>query len=137
MEGEHTQLCKEEKSPETVRLSHVKDEHTDLQPRSNEQPVDTSVPPATTASYPSGMRLYIIILALLLGTLLVAIDNTIIGVVIPKVTTVFRDLDDVGWYGSGYLLTVTALQPLFGNFYKSFQVKVVYLTSVVIFEGKI
>ncbi|KAL8704582.1 MAG: hypothetical protein Q9201_002274 [Fulgogasparrea decipioides] len=86
-------------------------------------------------SYPTGWKLGVILLALFLGTLLVAIDNTIIGVIIPKITTVFAHLEDVGWYGSAYLLTVTAFQPIMGNFYKLFQVKVVYLGSVTIFEG--
>ena len=75
-------------------------------------------------------------MSLLFGTLLVAIDNTIIGTVIPKISTVFKALDDVGWYGSAYLLTVTALQPTFGNFYKYFDIKLTYLISIVVFEGE-
>ncbi|KAL9608974.1 MAG: hypothetical protein Q9167_006225 [Letrouitia subvulpina] len=81
---------------------------------------ETSEPPALAASYPAGWKLYIILVALLLGTLLVAIDNTIIAVVIPKVTTTFKALNSVGWYGSTYLMTVTAFQPTFGNLYKLF-----------------
>ncbi len=74
-------------------------------------------------------------MALLLGTLVVALDNTIIGVVVPRITTVFNEVKDIGWYGSSYLITVTALQPIFGNFYKLFHVKVLYITSVVILES--
>lgn len=47
----------------------------------------------------------------MLGTMLVAIDNTIIGVSVPKITTQFQALDDVGWYSSAYLIPVTELQP--------------------------
>ena len=108
---------------------------TSHEPKSNEQRTEALVPPAAAGHYPSGWRLFIVLLALLLGTLLVAIDNTVIGVVIPRITTVFGALDDVGWYGSAYLLTVTSFQPIFGNFYRSFQIKIVYLVSVVIFEG--
>ena len=86
--------------------------------------------------YPSGWRLAVITISLCLGTLLIAIDNTILAVAIPKITTVFNSLDDVGWYGSAYLLSITALQPSFGNIYKYFDVKVTYLTSIVVFEGK-
>ena len=92
---------------------------------------------ATPSVYPTGWRLWIIIVSLLFGTLLVAIDNTIIGTVVPKISTVFNALDDVGWYGSSYLLTVTALQPTFGNIYKYFNVKLTYLVSILIFEGAI
>lgn len=59
----------------------------------------------------------------------------IIGVAIPKITTEFNSLDDIAWYGSAYLLTVTAFQPLFGSLYKFFNTKITYLTSIVIFEG--
>ena len=86
---------------------------------------------------PSGWRLAIIITSLCLGTLLVAIDTSIIAVAIPKITTVFDSLDDVGWYGSAYLLSITALQPTVGTVYKYFDVKTTYLTSVIIFEGQI
>lgn len=102
----------------------------------NAPPSPGSVPPAAKEPYPSGWRMYIIVVALLLENLLVAIDNTIIGVVIPKITTVFQALTDVGWYGSADLLTVTGFQPIFGNLYKLFQVKIICLISVLIFEGK-
>lgn len=39
-----------------------------------------------------------------------------------------------GWYGSSYLLTTTALQPMYGAIYKLFNVKLVYLGAVFIFE---
>ena len=86
--------------------------------------------------YPTGWRTAIITASLCLGTLLIAIDNTILAVAIPKITTVFNSLNDVGWYGSAYLLSITALQPTFGNIYKYFDVKITYLVSIVIFESK-
>lgn len=55
---------------------------------------------------------------------------------IPRITTDFHSLDDVAWYLSGYLLTVTAFQPLLGNFYKYFDQKVVYVLSLSVFECK-
>ena len=129
-----------ENTPETITAEKVEQDHTILptsrEPSLNAPPSEGSVPLAATELYLTGWRLYIIVVALLLGTLLVAIDNTVIGVVISKITTVFKALTDVGWYGSAYLLTVTGFQPFFGNSYKLFQVKNVYLISVLIFEGK-
>ena len=95
-------------------------------------------PTASTAGepYQTGWRLALIIFPLCLGTLLVAIDNTIIAVAIPKISSTFKALDQVAWYGSGYLLTVTAFQPTFGKLYKYFNVKLTYLVSIGIFEGK-
>ncbi|TLD18041.1 hypothetical protein PspLS_10366 [Pyricularia sp. CBS 133598] len=39
-----------------------------------------------------------------------------------------------GWYGSAYMLTNCALQPMFGKFYTHFDVKWTYLSSLLIFE---
>lgn len=85
--------------------------------------------------YMKGLRLGSTILALALGTLLVAIDNTVIAVAIPKLSSVFKSLDQVGWYGSAYLLTVTALQPTSGRLYKFFDLKHTFICSVLVFEG--
>lgn len=105
----------------------VKSEHTE-DPCSATSAVDTH--------YPRGWKLVLIVLPLCLGTLLVAIDNTIIAVAIPKIASTFNSLDQVAWYGSGYLLTVTAFQPTFGKIYKYFDVKLTYVVSIFIFEGK-
>jgi MFS family permease len=53
---------------------------------------------------------------------------------VPKISTQFNAIKDVGWYGSAYLLTVTAMQPSFGKFFKFFNPKWVYLVSILIFE---
>lgn len=85
--------------------------------------------------YPSPSKRFIIITALCLGTLLDAIDITIIGVAVPTISTEFNALDDVGWYGSAYLISLTALQPVFGVIYKFFDPKNIYLCSVLVFEA--
>lgn len=81
-------------------------------------------------------RLAVIIFSLCLGTFLMALDINIIGVAVPRISSVFKALDDIAWYGSAYLLTVTAFQPTFGNIYKFFNVKYTYLASIFIFEGE-
>ncbi|PNY28103.1 Transporter [Tolypocladium capitatum] len=75
---------------------------------------------ADDAEYPSLPKALLILLGLFLGVFLVALDQTIIGTAIPKITDDFGTIADVGWYGSAYLLTSTALQPTFGRFYKGF-----------------
>lgn len=72
----------------------------------------------------------------MLGTMLVAIDNTIIGVAVPKITTEFKALDDIGWYSSAYLIAVTALQPTYGKVYKHFDVKIIYSAAIIVFESQ-
>ncbi|KAI4089188.1 MAG: hypothetical protein LQ344_005568 [Seirophora lacunosa] len=84
--------------------------------------------------YPSGAKLAIITIALCLSVLLMALDNTIIATAIPRITDQFNSLNDIGWYGSAYLLTTCAFQLLFGKFYTFFSIKWVYLIAIGIFE---
>lgn len=51
--------------------------------------------------YPTGVKLYLITLALCLSVFLMAIDNSIIATAVPQITDEFNSLSDVGWYGSG------------------------------------
>lgn len=90
--------------------------------------------PEDESKYLSGFKLGILSLGLCLTTFVIALDNTIIATAIPKITTVFNSLNDVGWYGSSYLLTTCSLQPSFGKVYTYFDVKYTYLFALVIFE---
>ncbi|KAF2204866.1 MFS general substrate transporter [Delitschia confertaspora ATCC 74209] len=86
------------------------------------------------SKYLTGFKLAVLSLGLCLTTFVIALDNTIIATAIPKITTVFNSLGDVGWYGSAYLLTTCSLQPSFGRIYTYFDVKWTYLGALVIFE---
>lgn len=86
------------------------------------------------SKYLSGFKLMILSIGLCLTTFVIALDNTIIATAIPKITSVFNSLEDVGWYGSSYLLTTTSLQPSFGKVYTYFDVKYTYLSALLIFE---
>lgn len=88
-------------------------------------------------SYLTGWRLKLVIITLALGMFLVGVDSSIIGVVTPSITTTFHSMDDISWYGSGYMLPHTVLQPTLGTFYKSCNVTYVYFISIFIFEGKL
>lgn len=80
-------------------------------------------------------RLGLVVTSLCLGAVLYGLDMNIIGVAVPVITTEFHSLDDIAWYSAAYLLTITAFQPFFGNLYKYFPAKLVYLCSIVLFEG--
>ncbi|KIW67751.1 hypothetical protein PV04_06981 [Phialophora macrospora] len=86
------------------------------------------------SKYATGLPLHLLTFGLTLSTFVIALDNTIIATAIPRITTVFNSLDDVGWYGSSYLLTTTSLQPSFGKIYTYFNVKWTYMIALVIFE---
>jgi hypothetical protein len=54
----------------------------------------------TTAApeYPKAWKLFVIVAALCLAVFLVALDQTIVAVAVPKITDHFHSLDDVGWH---------------------------------------
>ncbi|OAL53265.1 MFS transporter [Pyrenochaeta sp. DS3sAY3a] len=84
--------------------------------------------------YPTKGKLAAITLALCLSVFCMALDNTIIATAIPRITDQFKALNDVGWYGSSYLLTTCATQLIYGKFYTFYSIKWVYLTALFIFE---
>ena len=56
--------------------------------------------------YLNGISLGLVVLGLGLMTFLVGLDNSILATAIPTITTKFNSLDDVGWYGSAFLICV-------------------------------
>ncbi|KAH7312554.1 major facilitator superfamily domain-containing protein [Stachybotrys elegans] len=105
-------------------------------------PIDSSDPSTTDApldaadkeEYPTGFRLVTIVASLMLGMFLVALDNTILGTAIPRITDEFQDINRVSWYGSAYFMTFGAFQSTWGKFYKYFSIKLWFLVAVFIFE---
>ncbi|RAH76929.1 MFS general substrate transporter [Aspergillus japonicus CBS 114.51] len=81
-----------------------------------------------------GLQLAVITISLMLAVFCVALDNTIMAVAIPKITDQFHALDDVGWYGSSYLLTTCSFQLLYGKLYTLFSIKWVFLSALFVFE---
>ena len=61
-------------------------------------------------------------------------DRSILAVAIPKITTEFNSLGDIGWYGSAYLLTSCCSQLMVGKLYAGYNVKWIFLGSLSIFE---
>ncbi|KAI2784276.1 MFS general substrate transporter [Daldinia loculata] len=84
--------------------------------------------------YPTGLKLYLIILSLCLGVFLVALDQTIIAPALGAITSEYGSVGDIGWYGSSYLLTSTALQPSYGKIYRIFDIKYSFLGAIALFE---
>ncbi|KAK9358832.1 major facilitator superfamily domain-containing protein [Lipomyces starkeyi] len=90
--------------------------------------------PDYTYQEQSATRIIFLLISVFMSMFLVALDRTIISTAIPQITDEFNSLPDVGWYGSAYLLTCCSFQLLFGKFCTFYAVKVVLLTSVLLFE---
>ena len=81
-----------------------------------------------------GWRLFLILSSLLLSIFCQALDDTIIATAIPRITDDFQRLDDVGWYGSAYLLTNAAFQLFYGKLYQILPLRWVFLWALLLFE---
>jgi hypothetical protein len=83
--------------------------------------------------YATGRKLIPIIAALVFAVFLVAIDMTILGTAIPKITDEFDGLNSVSWYGSVYFMTFGGFQPAAGKLFKYFPLKASFLVGIFIF----
>ncbi|KAJ5136069.1 efflux pump antibiotic resistance protein [Penicillium atrosanguineum] len=87
----------------------------------------TNMPPQT-------LKFWVIMACNFLSLFIVALDRTIVTTAIPKITDDFNSLGDIGWYGSAYMLTGATSQLIFGRIYKFYNMKWVFLTTMIIFE---
>lgn len=116
-----------------------------------QEPKEKDVEDGSSEKYAGGVQLSVVILGVCLAVFLVALNRQIVTTVritttsclpllpnysqaIPNITDQFRSYEDVGWYGSSYLLTACAFQPLYGRIFMAFHVKITYMIALVIFE---
>ncbi|KAF4555296.1 Efflux pump roqT-like protein 2 [Elsinoe fawcettii] len=88
----------------------------------------------SNVQYPKAFKKLLITLSLCFSIFCLAIDNTILATAIPKITDQFKSINDIGWYGSSYLLTTCAFQLGFGKLYTFLNLKWVYLVALGLFE---
>lgn len=60
--------------------------------------------------------------------------QSIIATAIPQITKDFHSMDQVGWYGSAFFMTLAAFQTFWGKAYKFFPLKPVFLAAILVFE---
>ncbi|KAF8850711.1 MFS multidrug transporter [Acephala macrosclerotiorum] len=110
-----------------------------LESKDGLQPAAASEPKPTLElqsedEYISGFKLILATGIVALAAFTMLLDTSIVVTAIPKITSDFHSLNDVGWYGSAYLLASSSLQPLTGKFYSQFSSKWTFLFFVGLFE---
>lgn len=90
---------------------------------------------ATAPPYPSPAKTALIMVSLYISIFLVALDRTIMGPAIAAITNEFNSIDDIGWYGSAYMLTSAGFILLYGRIYTFFPTKPVFLSGIFMFEA--
>ncbi|KAK3944445.1 major facilitator superfamily domain-containing protein [Diplogelasinospora grovesii] len=87
--------------------------------------VSSAGPAPEMQAYLSGARLFLIMFGLTLTVFLMLLDSSIVATATPKITGEFHSLNDIGWYGTSYLLA---------KIYTYFNVKWTFLAFFAIFE---
>ncbi|CAK7224690.1 hypothetical protein SCUCBS95973_005603 [Sporothrix curviconia] len=100
----------------------------------------SALAPTTTSGshaepqYVTGIKLWLIVVALALALFVTMLDMSIVATAIPHITNQFHSLNDVGWYGAAYQLACAPMQPLSGKMYTYFTTKWTFLIYFAVFE---
>ncbi|KAF3391796.1 Efflux pump mlcE [Talaromyces pinophilus] len=105
----------------------------------SEKSIDSPAPAAPPAA-PAGpqplpaVQLWTIVAAVSLAGFIYSMDVAIITTAIPAITTHFKTIKDIGWYGSAYLITLCTCAPIMGKILQNYYSKNVFFVFVVVFE---
>ncbi|KAI0157178.1 major facilitator superfamily transporter [Hypoxylon sp. FL1284] len=84
--------------------------------------------------YPTGFKLFIVVVALVMTMFICALDLTIVATAIPSITDEFHGISDVSWYSSAFFMTDGGFQSMWGKAYKFFPLKISFMFALFIFE---
>jgi EmrB/QacA subfamily drug resistance transporter len=93
---------------------------------------------APTATGPSGdylshRQILIVLGGLMAGMFLAALDQSIVGVALPRITSELGGLDKLSWVVTAYLLTSTASTPLWGKISDVRGRRPIFQAAIVVF----
>src|SRR5690348_10458539 len=88
---------------------------------------------ADSRSYIHGTQLLVVMLSVLLGILLAALDQTIVGPALPKIIGDLQGFDRYAWVVTIYLLTSTISVPIIGKLSDMYGRKWFYMAGIAVF----
>ena len=83
--------------------------------------------------YLSHRQILIVLGGLLTGMFLSALDQSIVGTALPRITSDLGGLDKLSWVVTAYLLTATASTPLWGKISDLYGRRLLFQTAIVVF----
>lgn len=81
----------------------------------------------------SHREIQIILIGLMSGMLLAALDQSIVGTALPRIVSDLGGLNHLSWVVTAYLLTSTASTPLWGKISDLYGRRVIFQATIVIF----
>ncbi|HET7142345.1 MAG TPA: MDR family MFS transporter [Candidatus Limnocylindria bacterium] len=97
-----------------------------------EQPAVIVSPPTIRGSV-SNKRLVAIMVGVLLGMLLSALDQTVVGTALPQIVADLGGLDHYSWVVTSYLLTSTVGVPIYGKLSDIYGRRIFFVGGMVVF----
>ncbi len=97
---------------------------------------DTTKAPAATGESPAGLthkQIQVILLGLMAGMLLAALDQTIVSTSIRTIADDLQGLSAMAWVTTAYLITSTVTTPLYGKLSDIYGRRPMFLTAISIF----
>ena len=76
-----------------------------------------------------------IVIGMMLATFLAALNQTIVATALPTMGRDFDDFENLSWIVTAYLLTSTAVSPLYGKFSDIYGRRAMMLTAIGIFAA--
>jgi EmrB/QacA subfamily drug resistance transporter len=83
--------------------------------------------------YLSHRQILIVMSGLMAGMFLAALDQSIVGTALPRITSELGGLDKLSWVVTAYLLTQTASTPLWGKISDLYGRKLIFQIAIVTF----
>jgi EmrB/QacA subfamily drug resistance transporter len=107
----------------------------DMRPRSSTgAPSDPQPAVAVPGpSYLSHRQIIIVLVGVMAGMLLFALDQGIVGTALPRIVSELGGLDRLSWVVTAYLLTSTASTPLWGKISDLYGRRLIFQVAIVIF----
>jgi EmrB/QacA subfamily drug resistance transporter len=83
--------------------------------------------------YLTHQQIVVVMFGVMAGMLLAALDQGIVGTALPRIVSDLGGLDKLSWVVTAYLLTSTAVTPLWGKISDLYGRRVIFQTAIVIF----
>jgi EmrB/QacA subfamily drug resistance transporter len=99
----------------------------------DQQATPTAMPSSEGNSYLSHRQILVVLAGLMAGMFLAALDQSIVGVALPRIVSDLGGLEDLSWVVTAYLLTSTATTPLWGKLSDLYGRRVIFQAAIVIF----
>lgn len=85
------------------------------------------------AEYLSHRQILVVLAGLLAGMMLAALDQSIVGVALPRIVSELGGLDQLSWVVIAYLLTSTAATPLWGKISDLYGRRLIFQVAIGLF----